>query len=180
MHPTRPPSLTSTIRPVLLLEAAVTESSHGVPALLPRVVHLVPAFDVAPPHGVDPRREFLGRLRRGKLLQPLGRRPDLDGGDVANVVVVGVQVVVGEVAAVFVALVKVRALPGNEGDLDRRVGRPLVPNDAAGGPRLVLLKGGERRRHGVEDGVGGRVVQGAAEVGRGIMRPRRGGLPSHA
>ena len=166
---------------MLLLEAAAPKSSHGVTALLPGgVVRLVPAIRIAAPRGVDPRRELLGRLHRGKLLQSLGRRADLDGGDVANVVVVGVQAVVGEVAAVLVAVVEVRALLGNEGDLNRRVGRPLVPNDAARGSGLVLLKGGERRGDRVEDGVGGGVVQGVAEVGRGVVRPRRGRLPTHA
>ena len=158
-----------------LLEAAAPESPYGVPALLPRVVH---AINIAPPRGgVDPRRKLLGRLHRSKLLQSLRRRADLDGGDVARVVVILVQVVVGEVTAVVV--VEVCALPGNEGDLNRRVRRPLVPNDAARGARLVLLKGGEGRRDRVEDGVGGRVVKGVAEVGRGIMSPRRGGLPTH-
>ena len=169
---------------MLLFETAAPDSPHGVPADLrrrPRVVRLVsvapPRGAVAPPRGAvaHPRGEVLGRLRRGKLLQPLGRRSDLDGGNVADVVVVGVQF--GEVAAaVLVGLVEVGALPGDEGDLDGRVGRPLVPDDAW----LVLVEGGERRGDGVEDRVGGGVVQGAAQVGRGVVRPRRGGLPPHA
>ena len=82
--------LTSTLRPVLLLESAASKSPYGVPggALRPRVIHLV-----APPrggNGLHPRRKMLGRLRRGELLQSLGGGADLDGGDVADVVVIGV------------------------------------------------------------------------------------------
>ena len=43
------------------------------------------------------------------------------------------------------------------------------------------MEGGERRGDRVEHRVGGGVVQGAAaEGGRGVVRPRRGGLPPHA